>query len=85
MHQWYSLSAYVLPELVVDWIDEDLVNGVVFGDREGTWGVLLGAVFGEFGELLDMVNISVSIGMVKISVSAVPVVCNTKSMQDKKM
>ena len=85
MHQWYSLSAYVLPELVVDWIDEDLVNGVVFDDREGTWGVLLGAVFGEFGELLDMVNISVSIGMVKISVSAVPVVCNTKSMQDKKM
>ena len=65
--------------MVVDRIDEDLVNGVVFGDREGTWGVLFGAVFGEFGELLDMVNISVSIGMVKISVSAVPVVCNTKS------
>ena len=42
-------------------------------------------MFGEFGELLDMVNISVSIGMVKISVSAVPVVCNTKSKHDKKM
>ena len=68
--------------MVVDPIDEDLENGVVFGDREGTWGVLLGAVFGE---LLDVVNISVSIGMVKISVSAVPVLCNTKSMQDKKM
>ena len=68
-----------------DGIDEDLVNGVVFGDREGTWGVLLGAVSGEFGELLDMVKISVSIGMVKISVSAVPVLCNTQSMEDKNM
>ena len=40
---------------------------------------------GEFGELLDMVKISVSIGMVKISVSAVPVLCNTQSMEDKNM